>query len=321
MKLAHLLWSDPFTKDGHDAMVADIQAAAADPSVVMWFGPDEIDLNSNWPMAAGIKRIVRGESDDTAALLHDYPPGATAYLPANEPAADPQRLPFAAAMAFTRGLSAGPRFYDAQMPSTYPFGDATSAANESDMGTWRVGAYAANKPLVPVLQMIGIEEMGLSQPTAGQVRAEIASSIANGAFGAFYYTLVSDKPMMAGRQGYFAADDRQAWAAFKEMHALEDALVPVIYGAASTKAHVGEGEKLEWRTWSRGDHRVTIVVNPRATKTSVDLVNVVMLGEGEQLRSWGDCTPVDTTLKLGPYEVAVVETAPISESSSQTAQH
>ena len=69
MYIAHLLWADPFTMDGHDKMVAEISAAAADTKVVMWYGPDEVDYNNDWAEAAGIRRILQGSSPALDALL------------------------------------------------------------------------------------------------------------------------------------------------------------------------------------------------------------------------------------------------------------
>jgi hypothetical protein len=316
MKFAHLLWSDPFTQKGHDDMVSDIQAAAADPSVVMWFGPDEIDHNDDYPTAAGIRRILRGSRADTDKLVQDYPApaGNGAFLPKDEPAADPMSLPFGAALAYERGLAVGSRFYELLMPITYPIKKATSNMNESDWGTWRTGVAVQQKhAALPVLQMVGIPEMGLAQPSAAQIRALLGSAIANGAFGGFYYTLIRDMPKLAGRDGWFAADDRGGWAAFSEMHALEDSLIPVFFSNATEEAKAGERVKVEWRTWKleSGD-RVTVLVNPRATATTVDLAELVGLADGEEIRTWQTCDPVDPSVRfaLEPYAVAVLETAP-----------
>ncbi len=317
MKFAHLLWSDPFTQQGHDDMVSDIQAAAADPSVVMWFGPDEIDHNDDYPTAAGIRRILRGSRPDTDKLIQDYPApaGAEAYLPTNEPAADPMSLPFGAALAYERGLAVGSRFYELLMPITYPIKKATSNMNESDWGTWRTGVAVQQKQAaLPVLQMVGIPEMGLAQPSASQIRALLGSAIANGALGGFYYTLISDKPKLAGRDGWFAADDRESWSAFSEMHALEDSLIPVLFSNATEEAKAGERVKVEWRTWKlESGERVTLLVNPRATATTVDLASLVGLREGEEVRTWQTCEAVDLSARftLEPYAVSVLETAPV----------
>ena len=311
MRIAHLLWSDPFTKDGHDAMVADVAAAAADPSVVMWFGPDEIDLNAGWAMAAGIRRILRGKSAATDALLTESSPGASAYVPQDEPAHDPHGLPFEAALAFDRGLAVGHRYYDGLMPITYPFGDDKTAANEGEWGTWRTSKFGTQAPVIPILQMVGIPEMGLAQPTPAQLRAQILSSFAHGAMGAFYYTLISDKPTYAGRKGWFAPDDTDAWKAFGEMHAAEDALIPVLYSEATEQRDVGEGKKLEWRTWTRGERRVTLIVNPTARARSANVAEIVTLAEGESIRRWSDCGPVEMesgVVALGAYAGIIVET-------------
>jgi len=89
VRFAHLLWSDPFTLEGHDAIAQDVEAAATDPDVVWWFGPDEIDFNDDWPTAAGIRRILFGDDRDLDSLLRgEYAPGGDPYLPADEPAHD-----------------------------------------------------------------------------------------------------------------------------------------------------------------------------------------------------------------------------------------
>ena len=98
------------------------------------------------------------------------------------------------------------------------------------------------------------------------------------------------------------------------MHALEDRLIPVLYGATSETSQAGvdasgTGRKVEWRTWWREGRRVALVVNPRSTRAKVDLAAVLQLGEGESARRWDDCAPLDA-LTLDPYAVAVVEAAP-----------
>ena len=40
--------------------MAEIEAAAADPDVVMWFGPDEVDLWNTWPQLAMLGGWVIG---------------------------------------------------------------------------------------------------------------------------------------------------------------------------------------------------------------------------------------------------------------------
>jgi hypothetical protein len=152
--------------------------------------------------------------------------------------------------------------------------------------------------------------MGLSQPSAAQVRGEIASSIVHGATGAFYYTLVSDTPKLAGRSGWFAADDREAWSAFTEMHALEDTLLPVTFSDATETAHAAEELDLEWRTWRKADgRRVTLIVNPRAKAKTIDLSSVIERNDAERVRAWGDCAAIDPTteITLPAYGHLVVE--------------
>jgi hypothetical protein len=168
-------------------------------------------------------------------------------------------------------------------------------------------------PVMPILQMVGIPEMSLTQPTAPQVRAQIASSIANGAVSAFYFTMTGDNPKLAGRKGWFAGDDREAWAAFTEMHALEDTLVPVMFGQAQEAAQFGKGEPLEWRTWQKGNGQsVTLLVNPRNAEVEVDVSAVVGAKPGARLRTWGDCQAIrsDAPVTLGAYQVLVVEAVP-----------
>jgi len=241
--------------------------------------------------------------------------GAEAYVPSEEPAHDPHGLPFQAALAFERGLVVGHRFYEALMPITYPFTSEKAPANGGEWGTWRTSAHLSRGPVVPVLQMIGIPEMDLVQPSPAQIRAQIASSIVHGATGAFYYTLISDKPSSEGRKGFFAADDKPAWNAFATMHALEDDLVPVLFADGSEEVERGSAKTIEWRTWkSADDHaaasRVTLIVNPTARARTVSIAKIVRQEEGEQLRSWSDCSPIDTgeELTLEPYGLIVVET-------------
>lgn len=306
--IAHLLWSDPFTQDGHDAMVQDVEAAAADPDVVMWFGPDEVDLNDNFAMAAGIRRILRGAGTPVDALLdgkHRAPAGA--HLPANEPAHDPHGLPFGAALAFERGLRAARDVYDVSMPITYPFGAlGDDPTNGGEWGTWRSSDLALGLPAVPVLQMVGIPEMGLAQPRAEQIKGLIASSLVHGARGAFYYTLIGDKPSLLGRKGWYAADDTEAWAAHKEMHALEDRLLPVLHASASER--MDKGGVVEWRELDVGARRVLLVVNPAPAAVTFDLDAVVKRRDSERVRAFESCAPVTTrSTTLAGYGFLVLE--------------
>jgi hypothetical protein len=311
MRLAHLLWSDPFTVEGHDAMVADIVAAAADDDVVMWFGPDEIDLNSNWAEAAGIRRILRGASPALDALLAGpYAPGGTPYLPADEPAHDPHGLPFGAALAYDPGLQNGTDVYDVLLPVTYPFNEPYSLANEGIWGTWRVSYFAGEgAPIVPVLQMVGIAEMGLSQPSPGQLEGQLGSALAHGARGAFYYNLIGDKPSFAGREGWFAADDAAAWAALTRVHALVDRLLAVTHGPAEETS--GTHAHLEWRRWSLGERSVVLVANPTPYARSLDLEPIVALGDGRFARAFSGCQPFTAREQVfPPYATLVLEVYP-----------
>lgn len=309
--IAHLLWSDPFTAEGHDAMVRDVEAAAADGDVVMWFGPDEVDLNAGFAMAAGIRRVLRGASPALDALLAGrYAAGAGAYLPVGEPPHDPHGLPYGAAMAFDRGLREAPNVYDVSMPITYPFTALEDApANAGEWGTWRASSLSLGLPVVPVLQMVGIPSMGLAHPRADQVRGLVASSLVHGARGAFYYTLIGDAPRRRGRAGWFAADDTEAWAAYREMHALEDALLPAIF--ASSEERVGERGGVEWRTFVSGVRRVVLVVNPTPSPLAFDLDAAVARAPTERVRGYLDCAAVTTrAVTLPAYAFALVEVLP-----------
>ncbi len=253
-------------------MVSDIAAAAADPDVVMWFGPDEVDFNDDWAEAAGIRRLLRGSSPALDALLHgEYAPTTAApYLPAAEPAHDPYGLPFVAALNRDQGLRSGTLVYDVLMPVTYPFTSTAAAANSGEWGTQRATTFGdAGAPVTPVLQLVGIAEMGLVQPTPAQLRAEIGSALVHSSKGAFYYNLFSDKASYPGRTGWFAPDAKNAWAALVQMHQLEDALMPVLYSDSVES----EGKKgaIGWRSWSHGARSVVVLVNPTAKAASINL--------------------------------------------------
>ncbi len=307
VRFAHLLWADPFTEQGHDAMAAEIAAAAADPDVVMWFGPDEVDVNYDWPTAAGIRRILRGASPELDALLAgDYAPPGTPYLPAGESAHDPEALPFGAALAYDWGLAAGPSVYDVLLPITYPYQPAQAWANLGEWSTARIDDLGASGlPVVPVLQMIGIPSMDLAQPSADQIEAEIVSALVHGARGAFYYTLISDQPKLAGRDGWFAADDVAAWARYREMHALEDRLIPAFYSEAEEE--YGEIGDLEWRAFSLAGRRAILIVNPSPDPIHADL-GPALRADGHSVRGWVDCAPFDTGARsIAGYESLVVE--------------
>ena len=309
MQIAHLLWNDPFTKDGHDAMVTEIEAAAADPKVVMWFGPDEVDYNDNWAEAAGIRRLLRGSSPALDELLHGAytPKTAMPFLPDAEPAHDPHALPFGAALNLDRGIVAGTRVYDALMPVTYPFTSQQAPANTGRWGTQRLTTFATQKaPFVPVLQLVGISEMGLSQPTPNQLRAVIASALARGGRGEYYYTLFSDKPSYLGREGWFAPDAKEAWSALIEMHKLEDAMTPIFFGEAAEAE--GRTNGIEWRSWTLAGRKVVLFVNPTSKDASVDLDAIVASPDAFRARTFDDCEPLDEhAFALAGYGVRVVE--------------
>ncbi len=308
--LAHLLWSDPFTREGHDGLISEIAGASADPEVVMWFGPDEVDLNANMFDSVGIRRILRGSSPTLDGLLRTkYKPSKPdPFLPETEPAHDPLGLPFGAALAFDRGLAAGLDFYDVLLPITYPLGRPKDSVN---VGDWRTGRVRDNAdrgaPVFPILQMVGIPEMRLTQPTAAHVRALIAGSLVNGARGLFYYTLTGDKPPLAGRDGWFAPDDEEAWAMHRTMHGLVDGLVPVIYSA--TTETFGTGTALEWRTFETpGARRVVIVSNPTSKEVTFDVDAAIVRKQGERVRAFEDCAPIASrSVTVEAYGVRVYE--------------
>ncbi|MFO0675956.1 MAG: hypothetical protein U0169_05445 [Polyangiaceae bacterium] len=306
---AHLLWSDPFTEEGHAGLVAEIEAAAKDDDVVMWFGPDEVDLNANFHDAVGIRRILRGSSPtiDRALATTYAPPKPNPFLPADEPAHDPHGLPFGAALAFDRGLSQGTNFYDVLLPITYPIKTARSQVNRSDWATTRTRTFGSKgAPVFPILQMVGIPEMELAQPSPAQLRALVAGAVVNGARGLFYYTLTSDKPKLAGRDGFFAADDAKAWAVYAEMHAFVDALVPAMYVA--TDEAFGEGSTLEWRTFVVGPRRVVVVSNPTSQPVAFDVDLALGRARGERVRSFPGCESVTARgVTLEGYGMAAYE--------------
>jgi hypothetical protein len=158
---------------------------------------------------------------------------------------------------------------------------------------------------MPVLQIVGIADEGLAQPSAGQVRAQIASALANGATGEFLYNLVSNEPSLLGRQGWYAPDAVDAWAALSATHALEDSLVPVLFSDAVDV--FGKQDPVEWRTWTLGSRTVAWIVNPTATDASFDLDTIAVI-PGYAARDYATCgTLADTTVDVPPYEVVVVE--------------
>jgi hypothetical protein len=307
---AHLLWSEVFTAEGHDAMVAEIEEAAADGDVVMWFGPDEIDLWNNWAQAAAIRRLLRGASVGLDALLAGrFAPPGTPYLPPGEPAHDPHGLPFGAALAYDPGLAQGTLVYDVLLPVTYPVNEPYSLVNEGVWGTWRIDANeGSGVPVVPVLQMVGIPEMDLWQPSPEHVEALQASALARGARGAFYYNLIGDKPSFAGRRGWFAADDAASWAAYTRMHALGDRLLAVTHGGARESA--GLEAHLEWRAWTLGERRVVLIANPTPYERRLDL-DAVVAAAGRFVRHYEDCAPFTARASaLGPFASLVLEVYP-----------
>lgn len=312
MKIAHLLWSDPFEKEGREAMLADIQAAAADNDVVMWFGPDEVDLNINWAQAAGIRRLLRGASPALDELLTKpfFKPQGEAVLPPDEPAHDPHGLPFSAALAFDHGLQQGHLIYDLLMPITYPFNHASSNASEGMWGTWRVDAdWGPKLPVMPVLQMVGIPSMNLAQPTPGQIEAQVMSSLVRGKVGSFYFTLIGDEPKMQGRDGWWAQDDPAAWQAFKERHAVEDRLLLALFSFDTSTS--GQEQGLTWRWLKRGDRSLFVLVNPGATPLQVDLHSIVQLGPGQRVREYLDCKPTSQPKRVvDPYTSLLLEVLP-----------
>lgn len=313
VSVAHSLFGDPFTLAGHDALVAEIEMAAAEPEVLFWAGPDEPDLNSTWPMATGIARLLRGSSPELDALLSGpyAPPVAMPYLPATEPAHDPRGLPYASAVVIDGlGLAVASDVYDAILPITYPLQEPYSRADEGDWSVLRAERFAMpGVPMLPVLQMVPIESLGLIRPSPDQVRSLIVSSIALGADGAFYFQLASNEPAYAGRTGFYAPDDVPMWRAYSETHALWDALVPVLYSDAAVTS--GRSGVLLFRRFVRGDRRVLVIANPTPYDRPVDLDEIIQRGPGEAVRHFGTCTPFTERAQIVPgYATFVLEVVP-----------
>lgn len=311
--IGHLLFDDVFTPEGHDRLVTSIESAAADPSVLMFFGPDEPDLNRTWPMAAGIARLLRGASPELDALLAraPYAPPSGAYLPADEPAHDPNGLPFASAVVIDdAGLAIATDLYDLRVPVTYPYQEAYSRA---DAGEWSVERISRHDdpaaPSTPVLQMVEIDALGLIRPSPDQIRALVVSSIVHGADGAFYFKVAGDDPPSAGRDGFFAADDAAGWAAYADAHALWDALVPVIYSDATVER--GTHDVLHWRRYVRGDRRVVLIANPTPFPRAIDLDAILARSDREYVREWRGCAPFTTrALEVPGYATYALEVVP-----------
>jgi hypothetical protein len=303
---AHLLWSDPFTEEGHGALVEEIEAAAEDPDVIMWFGPDEVDMWDDWSTAAGIRRILRGASTQLdVGLASVWAPEGEPYLPADQPAHDPYNLPYGAALDATLALEEGTYVYEALMPTIYPLTGSDSELDGAYWGTERVStASSVGETVLPVLQMVGISSMGLSQPSPSQLKALIASSMVHGARGAFYYTYISDQPHTAGRTGWYAPDDVAAFAAYTSMHGLQDELVPVFFSDAEEEAITTGG--VEWRRYNLGDRSVALVVNARAEAVEVYVED--LLPGANIIRRYQTCEIMsEGILNLRGYEVTVLE--------------
>ena len=303
---AHLLWSDPFTEEGHAALVEEIEAAAEDPDVIMWFGPDEVDMWDNWSMAAGIRRILRGASTQLdVGLASVWAPEGEPYLPADQPAHDPYHLPYGAALDATLALEEGTYVYEALMPTIYPLTASVSDVDGAYWGTERVSTAASvGETVLPVLQMVGISSMGLTQPTPNQLKALIASALVHGARGAFYYTYISDEPHTAGREGWYAPDDEEAFAAYSAMHALQDDLVPVLFSDADEEA-ITSGP-VEWRRFDLGERSVAVVVNARDAAVEVYLTDI--WPDANTIRAYQTCEVMEEdTFTLRAHEVRVLE--------------
>ncbi|MCB9596503.1 MAG: hypothetical protein H6719_27515 [Sandaracinaceae bacterium] len=309
--IGHLLFDDPFTAEGHDRLVTSIEAAAADESTLLWFGPDEPDLNHTWPMAAGIARLLRGSSADLDALLATpryRPASATPFLPADEPAHDPNGLPYGSAVVIDdEGLAVATDLYDFRAPVTYPFQEPYSRADDSLWTIERISRYdEPTSPSTPILQMVELDGLGLIRPSPGQIRAQILGAIVHGAAGAHYFKVAGDDPPFAGRAGWFAADDAEGWAAYTEQHAVWDSLIPVLYSDAT--AERGTQGILHYRRFALGDRRVLLIVNPTPYHRWVDLDAIVQRTEREWVRRWGDCAPFETrAVEVDAYEAFVLE--------------
>jgi hypothetical protein len=303
---AHLLWSDPFTEEGRQALIEEIEAAAEDPDVVMWFGPDEVDLWDNWPQAAGIRRLLRGSSAELdEALAQTWAPGPDAFLPDDEPAHDPYALPFGAATHAASALSQAAPLYEALMPTIYPIQGPRSFLDAEAWGTPRVRRAAEHgATALPVLQMYEMDGMGLGRPSPDQISALIASAMVQGGRGAFYFTYIADAPSHAGRNGWYAPDDWANFAAFGAMHALQDSLKPVLFSAATETADTSEA--VQWRRWDLDDRTLLLAVNVRPTAQTIDLAT--LLPGKTILRFYERCAALESMrLELGGYELVVVE--------------
>ena len=143
--------------------------------------------------------------------------------------------------------------------------------------------------MVPILQMVGIPEIGLSQPSVGQIESQIMSALAHGARGLFYFNLIGDKPKHAGRDGWFAPDLVDEWATFDAQHELLERLLPVLYGDADEQA--GSHEHLEWRSWLLDGRRLVLIANPTPYARSIDLDAIIALPAEHYVRLFDGCTP------------------------------
>lgn len=316
MGIAHLLFDDPFTVEGHDRLVAQIEAVAEDPNVMLWFGPDEPDLNRTWPMATGIARLLRGANAQLDGLLAGrYRPAASMpFLPADEPAHDPYGLPYTSAVVIdSSGLAVATDVYDIRTPVTYPFQERYSRADDTIWTIERISRFdEPEHPSMPVLQMVELEGLNLIRPSPGQIRAQIMGAIVHGGDGAYYFKIAGDDPAYAGRSGWFAADDVDGWATYTEMHALWDRSIPVLYSDATQEP--GTHGILHYRRYTLGSRRVLMIVNPTPYQRWVDLDAIVERADDEYVRSWDGCGAFTTrALEVPPYAIYVLEVVPAPE--------
>jgi hypothetical protein len=205
----------------------------------------------------------------------------------------------------TAALDDAVPLYEALMPTIYPMTGSESELDGAYWGTDRVSTAASlGTTALPVLQMVGISSMGLSQPTPNQLKALIASSMVHGARGAFYYTYISDQPQTAGRTGWYAPDDVDAFAAYTIMHALQDDLVPVSFSNAEEEAITSGG--VEWRRFDLNGRSVVLLVNARATAVEVYVEDV--LPDANTVRAYQTCETIeDDIFTLRAYQVMVLE--------------
>lgn len=305
--IAHLVDTDPFTQESHDAVTADVEAAAADPDVLMWFGPDEIDVNGTWSTAGGIRRILHGSNPTIDANLAGIlaPSTPDPWLPDVEAAHDPEGRPFGAALYSDDFLGQAELFYDLVMPVTYPLRTQSSRLDTSPEGTRRVRTYGGDAPTLPVLQLTAIPPLWQVMPTPVQAEGMVMSALVEGANGAFFFNVTGDGPRLLGREGWYAPDATDTWAAFASINSTWDGLVPALF-ADALEDH-GE-TPVPWRSFSIGQRRVVIAVNPISAPIDVDIAALLGLQPTQVVRRWENCDPFDQGIaRMEPYAWVALE--------------